>query len=154
MVDSWRAVIGAQAHLSQWFVKPDGKPDDAYKASVKRRFVQWVIDVAFRAHDQNWLNYQHEIGLRHTPAKKNRTDNAQTPPLVPFPYLLGFVPIILPIRKFSIEEIPDDDELKNLAGRVDEGRASSRSRYGRVLTWRKISGDESKFFHLPRTPSW
>jgi len=29
MVDSWRAVIGAQPHLAHWFVKPDGTPDDA-----------------------------------------------------------------------------------------------------------------------------
>jgi Protoglobin len=76
MVDSWRAVIGSQSHLSRWFVKPDGVPDEEYKASIRRRFVQWVVDVALRPHDRDWLNYQHEIGLRHTPAKKNRTDGA------------------------------------------------------------------------------
>jgi hypothetical protein len=100
MVDSWRAVIGAQPHLAHWFVKPDGAPDEAYKASVKRRFVQWVVDVALRPHDRDWLNYQHEIGLRHTPAKKNKTDDTYTPPVVPLRYLLGFVPIVLPIRQF------------------------------------------------------
>lgn len=114
MVDSWRAVIGSQPHLSKWFVKPDGKPDDEYKASVKRRFVQWVTDVALRPHDRDWLNYQHEIGLRHTPAKKNKTDGAQTPPLVPFRYLLGFVPIVLPVRTFFSDTIKDQVELKRL----------------------------------------
>ena len=48
MVDAWRAVIGSQSHLSHWFTKPDGSPDDEYKTSVKRRFVQWVVDVAQR----------------------------------------------------------------------------------------------------------
>jgi hypothetical protein len=114
MVDSWRAVIGSQAHLSHWFVKPDGSPDDEYKASVKRRFVQWVIDVAERPHDRDWLNYQHEIGLRHTPLKKNKTDGAQTPPVVPFRYLLSFIPVVLPIREFFIDEIQDEAELKRL----------------------------------------
>jgi hypothetical protein len=114
MVDSWRAVIGSQPHLSRWFVKPDGKPDDEYKASVKRRFVQWVIEVALRPHDRDWLNYQQEIGLRHTPAKKNRTDSAQTPPLVPFRYLLGFIPVVLPIRGFFTDAIQDEAELKRL----------------------------------------
>jgi Protoglobin len=114
MVDSWRAVIGSQPHLAHWFVKPDGKPDDAYKASVKRRFVQWVIDVAVRPHDRDWLNYQHEIGLRHTPAKKNVTDGAHTPPVVPFRYLLGFVPIVLPVRSFFEDAIQDEAELKRL----------------------------------------
>ncbi|MGA2889225.1 MAG: protoglobin domain-containing protein [Terracidiphilus sp.] len=114
MVDSWRAVIGSQPHLSHWFVKPDGKPDDEYKASVKRRFVQWVIDVAVRPHDRDWLNYQHEIGFRHTPAKKNKTDGAHTPPLVPFRFLLGFIPVVLAIRAFFTDVIQDKAELKKL----------------------------------------
>jgi len=37
---------------------------------LKRRFVQWVVDVAIRPHDRAWLDYQEEIGLRHTPEKK------------------------------------------------------------------------------------
>jgi Protoglobin len=114
MVDSWRAVIAAQPHLSHWFVGPDGKPDDGYKARVKQRFVQWVIDVALRPHDRAWLNYQEEIGLRHTPAKKNLTDGSQTPPLVPLRYLLGFIPVVLPIRKFFSASISDEPELARL----------------------------------------
>jgi hypothetical protein len=114
MVDSWRAVIGAQPHLAHWFVMPDGTPDDAYKASVKRRFVQWFVDVALRPHDRDWLNYQQEIGLRHTPAKKNKTDGTHTPPVVPLRYLLGFVPIVLPIRQFFVGAIKDEAELKRL----------------------------------------
>jgi Protoglobin len=114
MVDSWRSVIAAQPHLTHWFVRPDGKSDDDYKARVKRRFVQWVIDVAVRPHDRDWLNYQEEIGLRHTPAKKNLTDAAQTPPLVPLRYLLGFVPVVLPLRSFFRDSIQNDTELNRL----------------------------------------
>ena len=114
MVDSWRAVIGSQPHLAQWFFKPDGTPDDEYKARVKRRFVQWVVDVALRPHDREWLNYQEEIGLRHTPAKKNATDGTHTPPLVPFRYLLAFVPVVLPVRQFFAEAIQDEAELKRV----------------------------------------
>ena len=114
MVDSWRSVIAAQPHLAHWFVGPDGNPDDNYKARVKRRFVQWVVDVALRPHDRAWLNYQEEIGLRHTPAKKNLTDGTQTPPLVPLRYLLGFIPVVLPIRKFFSNAISNNDELARL----------------------------------------
>jgi hypothetical protein len=70
--------------------------------------------VALRPHDRDWLNYQQEIGLRHTPAKKNRTDGTQTPSLVPFRYLLGFIPVVLPIRRFFIDAIQDEAELKRL----------------------------------------
>lgn len=101
MVDSWRAQIGAQPHLAKWFVGPDGKPDEAYKAAVKKRFVQWVIDTCTRPRDQAWLDYQEEIGLRHTPAKKNKTEKAQTPELVPLRYLIAFTaPVVLGAKDF------------------------------------------------------
>ena len=92
LVDGWRAIIGAQPHLSHWFVHPDGSPNEAYKAAVKRRFVQWVRDTLTRPFDQAWLDYQEEIGKRHTPAKKNATDGGDTPPVVPLRYLIGFLP--------------------------------------------------------------
>ena len=111
MVDSWRAVIAAQPHLAQWFFAPNGEPDDEYKAAVKRRFVQWVVDVATRPHDCAWLDYQEEIGLRHTPDKKNKTDRRQTPPLVPLRYLLAFVPVVTPVRQFFESAVNDRDEL-------------------------------------------
>lgn len=101
MVDSWRAQIGAQPHLSKWFVGPDGKPDDAYKAAVKKRFVQWVVDTCTRPRDQAWLDYQEEIGLRHTPAKKNATERAHTPDRVPLRYLIAFTaPVIVGAKGF------------------------------------------------------
>lgn len=116
MVDSWRAVIGAQPELTKWFFGPDGKPDDTYKAAVKSRFVQWVVDVATRPHDRAWLDYQEEIGLRHTPEKKNQADGQQTPPLVPLRYVLGFVPVVTPVRRFFESAIENSAELDALEG--------------------------------------
>lgn len=104
MVDAWRADIARQPDLVRWFFGPDGKPDDHYRAAVKRRFVQWVTDACTRPHDQAWLDYQEEIGLRHTPAKKNATDGTQTPDRVPLRYLVSFVaPMALSVRSFLEE---------------------------------------------------
>ncbi len=114
LVDSWRAVIGRQSHLSQWFLGSDGKPDEHYKARVKRRFVQWVMDVATRPHDLAWLNYQEEIGLRHTPHKKNMTDARYTPALVPLRYLLAFLPVVTEIRGFFDAAVNDQQEMTAL----------------------------------------
>jgi Protoglobin len=101
MVDSWRQQIAAQPYLAKWFFGPDSKPDEAYKAAVKRRFVQWVIDLCMRPRDQAWLEHQEEIGLRHTPAKKNRTDGRQTPDVVPLRFVLVFAgPVIDGAREF------------------------------------------------------
>jgi hypothetical protein len=99
MVAAWRAKIGAQKELAKWFVGPDGQPDERYKAAVKARFVQWVTDVCKRPYDQAWLDYQEEIGLRHTPAKKNATDHVQAPPLVPLRYLVAFTAVIVTTAK-------------------------------------------------------
>src|ERR1039457_6857567 len=114
MVDSWREIIGSQPHLAKWFFTPEGEPDDEYKAAVKQRFVQWVVDVATRPHDRAWLDYQEEIGLRHTPAKKNKTDGRDTPPLVPLRYLLGFLPVVIEIRSVLESEVFDPGELRAL----------------------------------------
>ncbi|MBA3832843.1 MAG: hypothetical protein H0X34_13305 [Chthoniobacterales bacterium] len=115
MVDSWRAVIGAQPHLAKWFFDPSGKPDEQYKARVKKRFVQWVLDACFRPHDQAWLDYQEEIGLRHTPENKNKTDGAHTPPVVPLRFLLGFVTTVtIGTRKFLTNAGVAGDDLQKL----------------------------------------
>ncbi|HEX5183349.1 MAG TPA: protoglobin domain-containing protein [Allosphingosinicella sp.] len=100
MVDEWRAVIGAHKHLGRWFLGLDGKPDDRYKSLVKARFVRWVVDLFERPFDQAWLDYQEEIGLRHTPAKKNDTDHARTPDHVPLRHLFAFcAPVSLSVGR-------------------------------------------------------
>jgi hypothetical protein len=115
MVDTWRAAIASQPHLAKSFFGPDGKPDEEYKAKVKRRFVQWVVDACEQPHDQAWLDYQEEIGLRHTPGKKNVTDGAQTPPVVPLRYLAAFVPFVtVTARKFFADAGVHSDELQQL----------------------------------------
>jgi hypothetical protein len=114
IVDSWRSVIGAHPHLSRWFVGPDGRPDEQYKASVKRRFVQWVRDVFAKPRDRAWLDYQDEIGKRHTPEKKNRTDGARTPDLVPLRYTAAFTAVVITtMRSFVVDRgIPLDQAVR------------------------------------------
>jgi hypothetical protein len=103
MVDAWRMLIGTQPHLAKWFFGSDGKPDDRYKAKVKERFVQWVIDACFKPYDQAWIDYQDEIGRRHTPEKKNQTDGVNTPPVVPLRYLIAFATTVaIATRKFFV----------------------------------------------------
>jgi hypothetical protein len=137
MVDSWRAVIGSQPHLAKWFFGPDSKPDEEYKSQVKRRLVQWVTDVATRPHDRAWLDYQEEIGLRHTPKKKNATDASRTPSLVPLRYLLAFVPVVTPISGFFSRDIDDDAELRALE------RAWTKAVHLHVTLWARAYSQDS-----------
>jgi hypothetical protein len=90
----WRGLIGEQPHLARYFFEANGKPDEQYKARAGYRLQQWIIDVCRRPLDQDWLNYQHEIGLRHTHVKKNKADGAATPPHIPLRYLIAFTAVV------------------------------------------------------------
>ena len=110
IVSHWRGIIGATPHLAQYFTGPDGKPDEEYKARVKERFKQWIIDVCCRPLDQDWLDYQHEIGLRHTHLKKNKTDGARTSPHIPLRYLIAFTAVINDTIKVFLAKNGHDSE--------------------------------------------
>ena len=95
LVDHWRAIIAAHPHLAAYSAGPDGRPNPAYAAASRPRFVQWVRDVCQRPYDQAWLDYQHEIGLRHTHARKNQTDGVSSAPHIPLRYVLAFAAVVI-----------------------------------------------------------
>lgn len=94
LVERWRAVISAHLHLAQYSKRPDGQPDPHYSHDSGLRFQQWILDTCLRAFDQDWLNYQQEIALRHTSVKKNQTDNVESVKSIPLRYVVGFLGII------------------------------------------------------------
>lgn len=95
LVDHWRAIIAAQPHLAAYSAGLDGRPYPAYAAASRPRFEQWVRDVCQRPYDQAWLDYQHEIGLRHTHARKNQTDGVASAPHIPLRYVLAFAAAVI-----------------------------------------------------------
>jgi hypothetical protein len=75
--------------------------DTDYTKSVGRRFGQWVLDTARAEYDQAWLDYQHEIGLRHHRTKKNRTDHGHTLGHIRARDLIAFsAAIVVPMKPF------------------------------------------------------
>jgi hypothetical protein len=95
MVSGYRARLREQPWLAPYSGHPDGTPNPEYGAASKPRFDRWIIDACTRPLDQDWLNYQHEIGLRHTSAKKNRTDDADSVDQIPMRYLLSFTAVVI-----------------------------------------------------------
>jgi hypothetical protein len=77
ILDVWYGFVGANPHLLAAFTGPDGQPNQQYLAAVRRRFGRWILDTARAEFDQAWLDYQYEIGVRHTRRGKNRTDGVQ-----------------------------------------------------------------------------
>lgn len=68
---------------------------------VRARWARWIMDTCTRSYDQTWLNYQHEIALRHSSAKKNQTDGVTSVPLIPLRYVIAVsYPMTATIRPF------------------------------------------------------
>jgi hypothetical protein len=95
ILDVWYGFVGANPHLLAAFSNAQGQPDQQYLAAVRRRFGRWVLDTARATFDQAWLDYQHEIGLRHTHARKNQTDGVASAPHIPLRYVLAFTAAII-----------------------------------------------------------
>jgi hypothetical protein len=84
------------------FARPDGTIDQAYRESVGKRARRWFRDLP-KAGSQEWLDYQHEIGLRHHRTKKNRTDGVTSVAHVPGRYIVAFIHHIADVRRFLVE---------------------------------------------------
>ena len=113
ILDVWYGFVGANPHLLAAFTGPDGQPDQAYLAAVRRRFGRWILDTARAEYDQAWLDYQQEIGLRHHRSGKNRTDGARAADHIPLRYVLALlVPITTTLKPFLAEGGAAPDEVE------------------------------------------
>lgn len=100
VLDLWYGYVGSHPHLVHYF-SYKGEPNMEYLTAVRARFGQWIMDLCNRPYDQEWLNYQYEIALRHHSAKKNSTDGVQAEPIIHMRYLPAFIfPITATIKDF------------------------------------------------------
>lgn len=103
ILDVWYGFVGAHPHLIHYFADAGSdQPNAEYLGRVRERFKRWILDTCRRPYDQAWLDYHYEIALRHTHAKKNRTDGAdKTPDHIGLRYMIAFVyPITATIKPF------------------------------------------------------
>jgi hypothetical protein len=102
VLDVWYGFVASTPELVYFFSDAKtGKPDGAYLEAVRRRFAQWILDTADANYDQKWLDWQHEIGLRHNRIKKNKTDRAPSVAQVNFRYIPALtIPITTTLKPF------------------------------------------------------
>ena len=119
VLDVWYDFVASHPHLVYYFSDANGEPDVEYLGRVRERFKQWIFDTCRRPYDQEWLDYQQEIALRHTRAKKNQNDGAyETPEHIPLRYMIAFVyPITATIRPFLANKghVPEEVEKMHQA---------------------------------------
>lgn len=119
LFERWRGIFG-EIFMST-FVGSSGEIDEEYFERTHDRFVQWVDDTCNRPYDQDWLNYQHEIALRHHRTKKNQTDDVDSVDIVPMRYLVTLINPMSRIR-FVLER---GDFEKDTITRIEEAWGKS-----------------------------
>lgn len=102
ILDVWYGFVAATPELVHFFSDArSGKPDGAYLEAVRKRFALWILDTADANFDQRWLDWQHEIGLRHHRTKKNQTDGANSVAQVNFRYIPALtIPVTTTLKPF------------------------------------------------------
>jgi Protoglobin len=95
IVNHWRSgIIASIPNLARHSRTPEGEAIPEYLANSNLRFEQWILDTCLRSYDQDWLNYQQEIALRHTSVKKNKVDGVRSTPFVPLRDIIAFIAVI------------------------------------------------------------
>jgi len=116
VLDVWYGFVGSNPHLLASFTgRSDGQPLGDYLGAVRKRFGQWILDTARAEYDQKWLDYQHEIGLRHHRTKKNRTDGVNSTDHVPFRdlFLLTY-PVTFTLKPFLAKRGHSAEEVEKM----------------------------------------
>jgi len=95
IVEHWRSgIIAGIPNLARHSRTPEGDAIPEYLAKSNLRFQQWILDTCLRPYDQDWINYQQEIALRHTSLKKNKVDSVRSTPYVPLRDIIAFIAVI------------------------------------------------------------
>jgi hypothetical protein len=115
VLDTWYGYVGANKHLVAYFSNEKGEPAGEYLDAVRKRFGKWILDTCRKPYDQDWLNYQFEIALRHHTAKKNKTDNADAVDIVHQRYLTAFIyPITVTIKPFLAKGNHSEEDVEGM----------------------------------------
>jgi hypothetical protein len=116
ILDVWYGFVASHPFLVYAFSdKATGQPDRHYLAAVRKRLGQWNLDTARANYDQAWLDYQYEIGLRHTRAGKNRTDGVNSVDHVSYRYLPALLyPITTTLKPFLAKKGHSAEDVEKM----------------------------------------
>ena len=133
IVEHWRSgIIASIPNLARHSQTPEGNPIPEYLARSNLRFEQWILDTCFRPYDQDWLNYQQEIALRHTSLKKNSVDGVRSSTHVPYRDIVAFVAVMNEtIRPYLAAQGHTQQEIEGMH------RAWQKSLQMQVALWAK-----------------
>lgn len=115
VLDVWYGFVGSHPYLAYYFSRDGKQLNEEYLAGVRKRFHQWILDTCNRPYNEDWLNYQQEIGLRHTYTKKNQTDHVQSVPHIGLRYMITFIyPITATVKPFLAKKGHSAEDVEKM----------------------------------------
>jgi hypothetical protein len=116
ILDVWYGFVASTPQLVYFFGnKTTGKPEGEYLAKVRQRFAMWILQTAEANYNQNWLNYQYEIGLRHYSTKKNKTDKVNSVPLIYYRYIPALtIPVTTTLKPFLAKKGASAEDVEKM----------------------------------------
>jgi hypothetical protein len=116
ILDVWYGFVASTPQLVYFFGnKTTGKPEGEYLARVRERFAKWILQTAEANYDQTWLNYQYEIALRHHTKKKNKTDKANSVPVVYYRYIPALtIPVTTTLKPFLAKKGASSEDVDKM----------------------------------------
>ncbi|MFM9838709.1 MAG: protoglobin domain-containing protein [Cyclobacteriaceae bacterium] len=116
ILNVWYGFVASTPQLVYFFGNnATGKPDGDYLTKVRARFGLWILQTAEAKYDQDWLNYQFEIGLRHYTTKKNKTDNANSVPIVNYRYIPALtIPVTTTLKPFLAKKGASPEDVEKM----------------------------------------
>jgi hypothetical protein len=116
VLDVWFNFITSHPFLAWTYSRTsDGQLDQRYLAASRQRFAQWIEATAQATYDQQWLNYQYEIGRRHHRTAKNKTDNVDAVEIVPFRFIPPLiVPVVATLKPFLAKKGHSPDQVAKM----------------------------------------
>lgn len=116
ILDVWYGFVAGTPQLLYFFGnKTTGKPEGEYLAKVRERFGMWILQTAEANYDQDWLNYQYEIALRHYTTKKNKTDKATSVPIVNYRYIPALtIPVTTTLKPFLAKNGAKPEDVEKM----------------------------------------
>lgn len=116
ILDVWYGFVASTPQLVYFFGnKETGQPDGEYLGKVRKRFAMWILETAKADYGQDWLNYQHEIGLRHHSSKKNQTDKVNSVPIINYRYVPALtIPVVTTLRPFLAKKGASDADVEKM----------------------------------------
>ncbi len=116
VLDVWYGFVASQPQLLQYFSHPKtGEAQGEYLGAVRMRFARWILDTAEAEYDQDWLDWQHEIGRRHHRLGKNATDGATAAPHIHYRYLPALLyPVTATLKPFLGKGGHSEEEVEGM----------------------------------------